>query len=867
MIKNILEVITLNKLKLSIMFILTLIVSIGTVYVVYARVDIVDSVIYKTGSLWTKVGVIICILIIVELLRAWLKIIIAQLVKQWKIYLGDRISKNIETMSQSEFNKVDSGEHMTKYTYQLELLSAYLFSPLTGLLSAIVLFISSVVFLWLINWKFVVFALLSSIAMFLISGKFGNKISVGYTNLSILSGKFSGVLKEYLTGYEDLKNIGKINLFSKNVKASQIQKEDQQYSISKLMAFGELTLQSIEKLLELLIFIFAIYLVLKNELTIGTIASVSTILGIYLTSINQLVDLYIKVIGTKEILNSVITKATTQETIYPHVEKNIEFKDFNYSFGNNHVIKNFNFNINKGGKYAVIGKSGSGKSTIIKLLLGKLQSNQDKVLIDGNPLEIQDDINFSKEIGYVSQQSSIFSGSIRYNITLDDSYSDEEIWSILEKVCLADRVKALPDGLDHNLSNMGEILSGGEKQRLVLARVLIRNYPILILDEATSAKALARDYKNNLYLGNLMSDGTFQYIKDVVPTVGNGGLYGRTENETDVRNLRSAKSAEYKYFYITRLAKWVDGTNVIEYHKIVQRKPEYDYVAPVTVVTANALSFAKNTYQAATPEELVRRRHEAMLYVGNVMSDGTFQFIKELPANITESVKYGSAENVTDVNQLNDTGSATNKYAYNIKTVTWATTPATTISFVEARRPANDFSTAPTIVNDYALSFNRNSYEEVTLDKIKAKGVELEFVTLHVGLGTFRPVSAETIEDHEMHSEFFVVPQDTADRINAAKQKGSRIIAVGTTSVRTLESATNDDGVLQGMSGWTQIFIYPGYKFKMIDALVTNFHLPQSTLLMLISALAGREHCLAAYEEAVRERYRFFSFGDAMFIR
>ena len=153
------------------------------------------------------------------------------------------------------------------------------------------------------------------------------------------------------------------------------------------------------------------------------------------------------------------------------------------------------------------------------------------------------------------------------------------------------------------------------------------------------------------------------------------------------------------------------------------------------------------------------------------------------------------------------------------------------------------------------------------LEKSKAKDVELEFVTLHVGLGTCRAVSAETIEDHEMHSEFFVVPQDTADRINAAKQKGSRIIAVGTTSVRTLESATNDDGVLQGMSGWTQIFIYPGYKFKMIDALVTNFHLPQSTLLMLISALAGREHCLAAYEVAVKERYRFFSFGDAMFIR
>lgn len=260
---------------------------------------------------------------------------------------------------------------------------------------------------------------------------------------------------------------------------------------------------------------------------------------------------------------------------------------------------------------------------------------------------------------------------------------------------------------------------------VTVARANVYSFSKTSFDEATSAKASERDYKKNLYLGNLMSDGSFQYIKDVVPAVGNAGLYGRTENETDVRNLRSVKSAEYKYSYITRLAKWADGTNVIEYHKIVQRKPEYDYVAPVTVVTANALSFAKNTYQAATTEELVRRRHEAMLYVGNVMSNGTFQFIKELPANITESVKYGSAENVTDVNQLNDTGSATNKYAYNVKTVTWATTPATTISFVEARRPANDFSTAPTIVNDYALSFNRNSYDEVTLDKIKAKGARI----------------------------------------------------------------------------------------------------------------------------------------------
>ena len=152
------------------------------------------------------------------------------------------------------------------------------------------------------------------------------------------------------------------------------------------------------------------------------------------------------------------------------------------------------------------------------------------------------------------------------------------------------------------------------------------------------------------------------------------------------------------------------------------------------------------------------------------------------------------------------------------------------------------------------------------MEKIAAKGVKLCFVTLHVGLGTFRPVKAEEIEDHEMHSEFCMVPEETAHIVTETKRKGGRVIAVGTTSCRTLESFAQEDGSLPVTSGWTNIFIYPGYKFKCIDALVTNFHLPESTLIMLVSALAGREHILNAYNEAVKQRYRFFSFGDAMFI-
>lgn len=152
------------------------------------------------------------------------------------------------------------------------------------------------------------------------------------------------------------------------------------------------------------------------------------------------------------------------------------------------------------------------------------------------------------------------------------------------------------------------------------------------------------------------------------------------------------------------------------------------------------------------------------------------------------------------------------------------------------------------------------------LDAIRAKGVETAFVTLHVGLGTFRPVKEDNIEDHDMHAEFCVIPEAAADIVDRTRDRGGRVVCVGTTSLRTVESFADERGYLKPASGWTDIFIYPGYRFKCVDALVTNFHLPESTLVMLVSALAGREHVLNAYAEAVREKYRFFSFGDAMFI-
>ena len=157
-------------------------------------------------------------------------------------------------------------------------------------------------------------------------------------------------------------------------------------------------------------------------------------------------------------------------------------------------------------------------------------------------------------------------------------------------------------------------------------------------------------------------------------------------------------------------------------------------------------------------------------------------------------------------------------------------------------------------------------FTQELLQEIQDMGVTIAHVTLHVGLGTFRPVKVDTIEEHHMHSEFYVVEEEEAKKINDTKKNGGRVICVGTTSCRTLESATGEDGILKAGSGWTDIFIYPGYRFKILDCLITNFHLPESTLVMLVSALAGREHILNAYQEAIKERYRFFSFGDAMFI-
>lgn len=269
------------------------------------------------------------------------------------------------------------------------------------------------------------------------------------------------------------------------------------------------------------------------------------------------------------------------------------------------------------------------------------------------------------------------------------------------------------------------------------------------------------NYAGNIYQGDVMSDGTFKVKKSLVYSTTNEVVYGNQPSYSNSTQF-GPKSSTYKYAYNQVNHYWKEGQNtVFTYSTITGRNAGADYVeptAPVTVVKSNALSFSKNTYQAATPEELIRRRHEAMLYVGNVMSDGNFQFVKELPANITESIKYGSTENVTDVNQLNATGSTSNKYAYNVKTVTWDTTPSTTISFIEARVPANDYSVPVTVVRPNVLSFSKTSFDEAT----SAKALAIDYVDENLYLGnvmsdgTFQyieDVEAEELRDIEKYGK------------------------------------------------------------------------------------------------------------------
>lgn len=473
--------------KTSLSVLLTLVTAIGSLYTIYGRMTVLDAILEKRSGVWYQIGLLILLLILVECLNSYIRILNAQIVKSWKLYLGKRISKNIENMSYQQFHALEEGEHLTNYTYNLEVVATYLLNPLLSFSHSLVLTLISFSFLTLISAWLALFALFSTLILFFVGGRFGKKISSGYANLSLLNGQFTSRLREYIAGYDVLKNLKQLYLLPQKIAERQLQKEEQEYEIARLMSFALLSYQSVQRLFEMLIFAFTIILISRGMISLGAIVSAPTILTVFLESSGNLTELYAKLRGTDEQLHRLMTVADLDEEEFPQPINRISLSEVGCSYGDKQVFKQFTIQFNLGGKYALVGKSGSGKSTILKLLLGHLRCEEGEIWIDSHPYAPRKDVNFSRQIGYMTQEVFLFTDSVRFNICLGDLFTDEEVWSVLGQVGLADLVKELPNQLEESVGELGDRFSGGEKQRIALARILIRRLPIVLLDEATSA--------------------------------------------------------------------------------------------------------------------------------------------------------------------------------------------------------------------------------------------------------------------------------------------------------------------------------------------------------------------------------------------
>lgn len=473
--------------KVSLSLLLTFLTATGSLYILYSRMAILDMLFEQSSAIWYQLAFLILLLVGVECVNCSIQIINAQLVQSWKLHLGRCISRNIQNMDYQRFHESEEGDHLANYTYNLEVVSAYLLTPLLSFGRCLVMAVLAFFFLAFISTWLAVFALCSMLVLFFVGGRFGKKIGQGYTNLSLLNGRFTSRLKEYIAGYDVLKNLHQLHLLPQKIEGCQQQKEEQEYEISRLLAFALLSYQSVQRLFEILMFALTIFLIAQGKISLGAIVSAPAILIVFLESSGSLTDLYAKLRGTDAQLHGLMTVGDLVEEEFPQPTRSISFSGVGYSYGATRVFKDLNLQLHLGGKYALIGRSGSGKSTLFKLLLGRLVCKEGEIRIDGRSYLPKKDVNFSQQIGYMTQDVFLFTDSIRFNICLGQPFTDEEVWSVLGEVGLERLVRDLPEQLEEKVGERGERFSGGEKQRIALARILIRKLSIVLLDEATSA--------------------------------------------------------------------------------------------------------------------------------------------------------------------------------------------------------------------------------------------------------------------------------------------------------------------------------------------------------------------------------------------
>lgn len=478
--------IQLNVGKSLLTMILTILVALGTIFGTYGRSVVVDLFIAQNQAyIYYGIGLVF-LMLLTELLRCWLSVNNAHLIKTWIIHIGDNISDNIISMGYENYHKLKYGEYISWYTTDLERISSSYFEPFLNLFSNIVLSLVSAILLFSIDWKIGVFSLGLLLILFVVGTRFGKKIGLAYQKFSQLSGEYTNTLQEYTSSYDVLKNFGALSFLKKYINIAQTNVETQRVIAKKYTAFATFAFYGTQKIFEGIMFLFTLYLVLMNELSIGMLLSVPIILSLFLSSTALLLEIFVQIQGMNAIVTKVESKTIADTIEYRNLDK-LELRDIRYSIDDKVILNDLSFQFEKGKKYAILEPSGSGKSTLLNILLGRINQFEGSLLLNNQEKPKDVDAVFANEIAYVSQDSVVFHLTVRDNILLGLEKSDEEIYDVLKRVRLLERVEQLPNKLDTIISMDGSNLSGGEKQRLVLARAFIREAPMIILDEATSA--------------------------------------------------------------------------------------------------------------------------------------------------------------------------------------------------------------------------------------------------------------------------------------------------------------------------------------------------------------------------------------------